>query len=55
MGVTGEGIEAGDRIDLVAEKFQADGFFIGSGGINFDYVAARAESSAREIHVVALV
>ena len=55
MGVTGKGIEAGDRIDLVTEKFQADGFFIGSGGINFDYVAARAESSAREIHVVALV
>src|SRR5437588_838627 len=55
MMVTGDGIEAGDGIDLVAEYFQADGFFIGSGGINFDYVAARAESSAREIHVIALV
>ena len=43
------------RIDLVAEKLDADRFFIGCRRINFDHVAAHAESSAREIHVVALV
>ena len=55
MGVAGEGIEARDGVEFVAEKFEPDRFLIGGGRINFDHVAAHAELAAREIHVVALV
>ena len=53
--VTGQRVEPRYRIDLIAEKFDADCFLVGCGGINFNDVAADAESSARKIHVVAFV
>ena len=53
--MSGERIETRDRIDFVAEEFDADRFFIGRRRINLDHVAAHTESAAREIHVVALV
>ena len=43
------------RIDLVAEKFDADRFFVRGRRIHLDHIAAHAEFPAREIHVVALV
>ena len=55
MGVTGEGIEARDRLDFVAEKFNPHCFFIGAGRINFDNIAADTEPAAREIHVIAFI
>ncbi len=55
MGVAGERIEARDRVDLVAEKFQAHRFLVRGRGINLDHVAAHPEFSPAEAHVVALV
>ena len=46
-GMTGERIEARDRIDFVAEKFEPDRFFIGRRRINLDHIAAHPKSSAR--------
>ena len=43
------------RVDFVAEKFQADRFFVGGRGIDLDDVAAHAEFAPHEVHVVALV
>ncbi len=55
MGVAGEGVEARDRVDLIAEKFQAHRLLVRGRGINLDHVAPHPESSPDEIHVVALV
>ena len=55
MGMTGQRIEPSNRVYLIAEKFQANTFFVGGGGINFDHISADSESSAREIHVVTLI
>ncbi len=48
-------IKAGDSINLITKKFDSHRLFIGRRRINFDHVAADTETSAREIHVVALV
>ena len=53
--VAGQRIEAGDRIQFVAEEFQPDCFLVRSGGINFDHVATDAELAARKTDVVALI
>src|SRR5205823_14835304 len=54
-GMSGQRIESSDGVDLVPEKFDSDRFFVGRSRINLDYVAADAETTTREIHVVALV
>src|SRR5215471_3502589 len=51
----GEGIESRDRIDFVTEKFNAHAFFVRRRRINLDHIAANTETSAREIHIVALI
>ena len=48
MRVAGQRIEARDRVDLVAEKFQPDRFFIRGRRIDLDHVAADAEFAARQ-------
>src|SRR4029077_10696975 len=53
--MTSQRIEPRDRIELVPEELETDCFFVGRGRINFDHVAADAEFSAREIHIVALI
>ena len=55
VGMAGEGIEAGNRVELVAEEFEPNCFFVGRGRINLDHVPPHAESSTRKIHVVAFV
>jgi hypothetical protein len=53
--VAGEGIEARDRIDLIAEELEPDCLFVSRCGIDFDDIAAHAEFAAAEVHVVAAV
>ena len=48
------GIDLGERVDLVAEEFDAVGVFI-VGGVDLDDVATNAEGAAAEVYVVALV
>ena len=55
MGVTSQRIEAGDGIDFVAKKFQANCLFVRRGGIDFDHVAADPKFAARETDIVAFV
>ena len=52
--VTGERVEHGEGVDLVAEHFDANGEFLVDGN-NLDRVTAHAEGAAREGHVVAHV
>src|SRR6266568_3953100 len=42
--MAGQRIKSGDGVDLVAEKFDPDRFFVGSCRINFDYVTADEEA-----------
>ncbi len=49
-----EGIDLGQRIDLVAEQFNAIRVLV-VGRKNLDHVAAHAEAAAPEVRVVALV
>ena len=53
--VAGHRIETRDGVDLVAEKFEPDRFFIGGGGIDFHHVAADAEFAAPEFDIVSAV
>src|SRR6184192_2633730 len=53
--MSGQRIESSDGVDLIPEKFDSDRFFVGRSRINLDYVAADAETTTREVHVVALV
>ena len=52
--LAGDGVDDAQRIDVVAEEFDAVADFLG-GGPDFDRVAADAELAALEGHVVALV
>ena len=49
-----EGIDLGERVDLVAEELDAVGVFV-VGWVDFDDVAANAEGAAAEVDVVAVV
>jgi hypothetical protein len=47
-------VEAGEPVDLVAEKFDPHRV-LGVGGAKLDRIAAHAEFAARELEIVALV
>jgi len=49
-----EGVDLGERVDLVAEEFDAEGHLV-VGGVDLDDVAADAEGAAAEVYVIALV
>src|SRR6476646_3320671 len=49
-----EGIDLGERLDLISEEFNAVCRFV-VGGKDFDDVTAHAECAASEVHIVALV
>ena len=51
----GEWVEAGDRVDLVSEKFEPHRFLVGGCRINLDHVPAHPKFSPHEIHIVAPV
>src|SRR6478752_6204966 len=53
--LSGEGIKAGDQINLVTEKLNTDCFLIEGSWINFHHIAAGAKSSSRQSDIVALV
>ena len=49
-----EGIDLGERFDLVAEELDAVGVLV-VGGVDLDDVSADAEGAAAEVDVVAVV
>ena len=51
----GDGVDLGDAVDLVAEKFDADGTARPVGGVDLERIAAHAVGVADEVDVVALV
>ena len=51
----GQGVEFGDRVDLVAEHGNAPGGILQVGGEDLDRVAAHPERAAGEVDVLALV
>ena len=51
----GDGVDLGDAVDLVAEKFDADGPASPVGGVDLERIAAHAVGIADEVDVVALV
>ena len=53
--VAGDDLHLGDALDLVAEQFDAQRFFVGRGGDDLHHVAAHAEGTALLLKVVALV
>ncbi len=49
-----ERVDLGERVDLVAEEFDAVGVFV-VGGVDLDDVAADAEGATAEVDVVAII
>ena len=52
---TGQRIDLGDPVDLVAKKFHPNGFFAFLRREDFQHIAAHTESSPVEIHVIAII
>src|ERR1700722_19345879 len=51
--LAGQRIEAGNQVNFVAEKFDADRFLIEGGWMNFDHIAPGSKSSTSEGDIVA--
>ena len=54
-GRAGDGVDLRDAVDLVAEKLDAQGVFVGIGQMDLQRVAPDAEAVALKIDVVALI